>query len=366
MDYAKVYSRIWNRPHFRGLSDDGKLIFFAALSSPYNTSLGIFAGSPASVGTHLGWNSERSGKAMLEAQCAGLLEHDHETGMIRFPAFLKYDPPASPNRVKSWVKLYPLFPESDFLWEHLQSVEKLIREKHKGMYPHFVGSLKAYYGQYGNEHLPEFLLQILERRGVDAISDGISDAIPHGMPDAIGDGMRDPHNTQHTTHKEEDPANLSDYPEDTFSEETGKPKPDPLEPYPKLATAYPKIWQAIKQAHPSAKIPRPGTKADIESRDALSKLCRLDGHDEGEVINCLRWLFKSGHKDAEFWKQQIASLRPLRNRTKIGLSKFASIHEKWEAAAGEGGSGAGIDPLYQKQIEEAQARQAARQAKGAA
>jgi len=109
---------------------------------------------------------------------------------------------------------------------------------------------------------------------------------------------------------------------------------DPLETLPQLEIFYPSLWVFIVEAHPTAKIPDAGTKADYEARRTLARLVRLDGFTECDVIAALEWLFTAEHKDAVFWRGQVGAIEPLRKRGRSGLMKMAAIHECWKKATG--------------------------------
>ncbi len=107
---------------------------------------------------------------------------------------------------------------------------------------------------------------------------------------------------------------------------------DPLADLPQLETFYPSLWAFIVNAHPSAKIPEPGTKADLDARRTLAQLVNRDGFTPEDIIQSLTWLFESDHKDAQFWRGQVGAIGPLRKRGRSGLMKMAAIHECWKRA----------------------------------
>lgn len=108
---------------------------------------------------------------------------------------------------------------------------------------------------------------------------------------------------------------------------------DPLADFPLLSRAWPKILDGIQRAHPKAKLPRPGSKAETESREALARLVRLDRYEEAGIVETFKWLFTSDDESALFWRRQVAAIPPLRKR-RDGLSKFDRIHEARQKARG--------------------------------
>ena len=109
---------------------------------------------------------------------------------------------------------------------------------------------------------------------------------------------------------------------------------NPLAKYPELNAFYPQLLTLIREAHPKTRVVVAGSKSDHEGRETLSKLARLDRFSEADIIGALEWVLTSEHADAQFWRRQVAAVRPLRHTCKSGLTKFAAIHERWKESAG--------------------------------
>lgn len=112
---------------------------------------------------------------------------------------------------------------------------------------------------------------------------------------------------------------------------------DPLENYSILQKHYKKICELLKEAHPRTREIKHGSPLDFKSRDCLAKLVRLDKFSEKEIVDCLMWLFGSGHRDAEFWcgRGGVKSLTGLRLNGKDDVLKFVKVHAAWETAGSE-------------------------------
>lgn len=111
--YRKIDVRIWNDAKFRELSDRGKLVFFFLLTHPHMTSLGAMRASINGMASELGWPEKAFREAFREALAKGMAEHDETTCFVGLPNFIKYNPPESPNVVKSWLQQLDLIPECD-------------------------------------------------------------------------------------------------------------------------------------------------------------------------------------------------------------------------------------------------------------
>lgn len=107
-------------------------------------------------------------------------------------------------------------------------------------------------------------------------------------------------------------------------------KPDPLEPFPSLAAAYPRVIKEILRSHPKARFPVSGTKGDYDARLVLSQLVRVDGFTEDEILETFGWVFlvERPSPSGFSWREQFQSIAQLRNKkTGDTMHKFAKMHE---------------------------------------
>jgi hypothetical protein len=109
--YRKIDTRIWNDEKFRGLGDDGKLIFLLLLTHPGMTSLGALPAIPDGLAHMLKWSRERFREGLSQPLAEGMIEADEDAGLFCLPNFLRYNPPENPNVVKAWASSVDLLPE---------------------------------------------------------------------------------------------------------------------------------------------------------------------------------------------------------------------------------------------------------------
>ena len=128
--FRPIDVRIWSDAQFVKLSDDGKLLFLLVLTHPNMTMLGAMRGTVAGLAAELGWTAMRGDEAFSQLVCADhpLVEYDEQARYIGLPKFLKYQPPANGNVVKSWREPWELIPECKLkdqllcrIREHLQT-----------------------------------------------------------------------------------------------------------------------------------------------------------------------------------------------------------------------------------------------------
>ena len=109
--YRKVDTRIWNDEKFMALSDTGKLAFFFVMTNPHMTAIGAMRGTVPGLAAELGWKLPKFSRAFMEAVRKGMIDYDEGSAFIALPNFLKYNPPESPNVVKSWRDAIDMLPE---------------------------------------------------------------------------------------------------------------------------------------------------------------------------------------------------------------------------------------------------------------
>jgi hypothetical protein len=113
--YRKVDVRIWNDAKFMRLDTPGKLGFFLLLTHPNMTALGAMRGTPAGLVAELQGAQDDIGDGFRDGFRdifqQGMAEYDPEGRLIALPNFVKYNPPAAPNSVKSWVSCLEFLPE---------------------------------------------------------------------------------------------------------------------------------------------------------------------------------------------------------------------------------------------------------------
>jgi len=110
--YRKVAVRLWTDAKFRSLSQDAKLLWFYLLTGPQTSNIpGIVVGGQASIAEALQWLPERFAERFAELFHRGLCKADFEAGLVWLPNGPKHNPPANPNQVKAWLKVWDEVPE---------------------------------------------------------------------------------------------------------------------------------------------------------------------------------------------------------------------------------------------------------------
>lgn len=121
--YRKIDPRIWNDAKFMGLSDNGKLVFLFLLTHPHMTALGAMRASVPGLAAELRWEDKAFREAFGQALSMGIVKHDCMASFLWLPNFIKYNPPESPNVIKSWAASLDLLPECEMKTECLYRVK---------------------------------------------------------------------------------------------------------------------------------------------------------------------------------------------------------------------------------------------------
>ena len=113
--YRKVDPRMWGDAKFRKLTPIppcGQGLWVYLLTCPEATSLpGVIVAGEAGLAEALGWTLEAFRKAFREALAEGLLRADTQHRIVWLPNGPKYNPPESPNVVRSWRDHWDNVPE---------------------------------------------------------------------------------------------------------------------------------------------------------------------------------------------------------------------------------------------------------------
>lgn len=131
--YRKIDVRIWNDAKFRSLSPappNAQTLFIHLLTCPATTNIpGLFSVGEIATAEILGWDLEgfkegyreafpkgyREGfrEAFLELSQKGLVEASWKDRLVWIPNAIRFNPPESPNVIRSWSKTWDELPECD-------------------------------------------------------------------------------------------------------------------------------------------------------------------------------------------------------------------------------------------------------------
>lgn len=124
--YRKIEIKVWTDKKFRSLTPlqpSGQALWFYLLTGPQTGIIpGLFKAGHAAMAEELGWELKAFEEAFREVFREGLVKDSPEDHLVWLPNCLKYNPPSSPNVIRSWANAKDLLPDCDLLHEAIESM----------------------------------------------------------------------------------------------------------------------------------------------------------------------------------------------------------------------------------------------------
>lgn len=143
--YAKVDVRIWDDEKVRGMSPIppcGQGLWIRLLVSRHRSSIpGLLCVGEAALAEEFGWSPKAFREAFAEALAKGLVKADWKARLVWLPNACKYNPPESPNVVKSWRVPWDETPECSLKSEAFRTLKAFIEGLGEGFRKAFVQAL---------------------------------------------------------------------------------------------------------------------------------------------------------------------------------------------------------------------------------
>lgn len=134
--YRKIDVRMYGDAKFRRLSRPqpcGQYLWIWLLTGPCTSVIpGVIPHGPAAMAERIGWPVEAFRKAFAEVLDEGMAKADFDAPLIVLPNAVRYDPPQSPNVVRSWRVVWDELPECSLKLEFWQSVKGFLEAFGKG------------------------------------------------------------------------------------------------------------------------------------------------------------------------------------------------------------------------------------------
>jgi hypothetical protein len=161
--YRKVDVRIHSDEKFRQLSGPppcGKYLWLYLITGPHTGPIpGLFRAGQAAMAEELDWDLEGFREAFQEAFQKGMVKADWKAKLVWLPNALKYNPPASPNVVKSWANAWDELPECALKNEAFQEIKAFLEGFGKAF-------AKAFAKAYANQEQEQEQEQDIQTCGV--------------------------------------------------------------------------------------------------------------------------------------------------------------------------------------------------------
>ena len=113
--YVPVDVMMWNDEKFRALSSpkpNGQSLWIYLLTGPHNIESlpGLFNLGKATLAEKIGWTEEATVKLMGDLKKKRMAAFDWNLQVIHLPNAIWYRPPANPNILKHWGKIFEMIP----------------------------------------------------------------------------------------------------------------------------------------------------------------------------------------------------------------------------------------------------------------
>lgn len=271
--YRKISPKIWNDSKFRSLSDNGKLVFFMLLTHPSTSSIGTLRAFTQGLAPEMGWSEKVFREAFREVFLKGMVKVSENDGLIWLPNFMKYNPPESPNVLKSWA------PSLD--------------------------------------DCPECALKDEVYHSIKSFSEGLSKPFAEAFPKAFAQPSPNQEQEQEQEQDKYIPANFD--------------MPEEVNRFPKeIYNFVCEFQEQITEEH-GKKAPKI-TKSLLENGcKVVDQLIRLDGFEIDEIKSTLEWA-----RCDSFWKDNVLSIASIRKSGNGEETKFQKIYGRWEKSSGQG------------------------------
>lgn len=142
---------MWNDKNFKALSPlppSGQGLWIYLLIGPQTGLIpGLFCTGHAALAEALGWSLEDFEKAFSEVFAKGMVKDSREDRLVWVPNAIKYNPPASPNVVKSWASALDDLPECTLLKEAIEAIRTEVYSLDKKENKGFAKAFREVFGE---------------------------------------------------------------------------------------------------------------------------------------------------------------------------------------------------------------------------
>ena len=126
--YRKIEVKVWTDAKFRSLSPIppcGQGLWLYLLTGPDTCNIpGCYRATEAGLASSLNWPLKAFREAFREIAELGMVEADWKNHVVSVANAIKYNPPQSPNVVKSWSAAWDCIPECELkliVWQRLKA-----------------------------------------------------------------------------------------------------------------------------------------------------------------------------------------------------------------------------------------------------
>jgi len=134
--YRKIDVRLWIDTRFRKFSKpqpNAQTLWIYLLTNPDTVNIpGLYRAGEAGMSEALGWPVKGFREAFQEVSQEGMAKADWEARVVWVPKAISYNPPQSPNVVKSWGPYWDEIPECELKDEAYESLKAFLKGMGEG------------------------------------------------------------------------------------------------------------------------------------------------------------------------------------------------------------------------------------------
>lgn len=191
--YRKIDIRIWLDKKFNALSTDSQFVFLYLLTHPQLTALGAMRSTLPGLASELNWSLDRFEEAFEALKRQDMVAVDKQVSFVWLMNFLKYNPPESPNVVKSWEVCLSYLPECDLKSDLIQKTCSFLEQLPESFQAALPSCFKAsFFSDSKNVHCSsETVAQSMSSIFVEGLSHSDSDALER-VAESLPEGSLEP------------------------------------------------------------------------------------------------------------------------------------------------------------------------------
>jgi len=134
--YRKIHMELFADEKYRSLSPPqpcAQFLWIYLLAGPHTTSIpGLSSTGEMALAEMIGWSLKDFRKTFGEISSLGMVKADWKNRVVWIPKAIVYNPPESPNVVKSWGKQWGMIPQCPLKTEAREAIVRFLAASNLG------------------------------------------------------------------------------------------------------------------------------------------------------------------------------------------------------------------------------------------
>lgn len=168
--FGRIETAMWQGQKFRGLSDDGRMLWIYVLCCPHGNSVGCFVLPDGYIMADLGWTHERVRQTVSELLSNGLIARDEGSSLTWVRGWWGHNTIENDNVAKGAIKAIDALPKCRIFSQFLADFERFPKPLAKRLYERFPNGYANGIETKEPEPEPETPLTRIEKDIGDSVS----------------------------------------------------------------------------------------------------------------------------------------------------------------------------------------------------